>query len=209
MLTDEQLEEVKQEYCNLLRSLERDGSDIDGLISYLEGTDFFDAPASTKYHCSFPGGLCLHSLNVYSALRSLVERFASDYTYSDDTIKIVALCHDFGKINFYEPYIKNEKVYSKQGKNFDAMGNFDWVPSRGYKVKEPEDRAIVGSKSFRAYMIANNFIPLTQGELVTLVNQYSASDGQQLPDLSNILAKYNLAVYLHCADIIATYCIEK
>ena len=75
MLTQEQILEVKQQYVDTLRQLKRKDSDIEGLIAYLEATDFFKAPASTQYHCSFPGGLCLHSLNVYEALVKLNKDF--------------------------------------------------------------------------------------------------------------------------------------
>ena len=37
------------------------------LLAWLESTDFFTAPASTKYHGAYPGGLVDHSLNVYLA----------------------------------------------------------------------------------------------------------------------------------------------
>ena len=38
------------------------------LLEWLESTDFFEAPASTHYHGSYPGGLVEHSLNVYYEL---------------------------------------------------------------------------------------------------------------------------------------------
>lgn len=206
MLTDTQLKEVKERYIKELRIINRNDFDVEGLIKYLESTDFFTAPASTQYHCSFPGGLCLHSLNVFDCMCDLLR---NNFDVSSDSIAIVALFHDFGKINFYEPSVKNEKVYSKYGKKSDELGNFDWVSTRAYKVKDAENRDVLGSRGFRAYTIASMFMPLTNEEMVTLVNQYSAADSKQVDDLSNILAKYNLAVYLHSADIITTYCWEK
>lgn len=225
MLTQEQLQENKQEFIELLRTIKRDG-DIEGLIAYLEATDFFVAPASTQYHCSFPGGLCLHSLNVYKVLKRLVKNFASEVVntenketgevskeivpnYSEDTMIIVGLLHDLGKINFYEPSVKNTKVYSPYGKKEDSLGNFDWKEERCYAVKRPEDRDIIGTKGFTANYITSMFIPLLKEETVTLTNQYSAIEREPLPDLSNVLGKYGLSVLLHAADIIATYVVEK
>lgn len=215
MLTNEQIQEVRQEYIDTLKTLSRDvNDDIDGLIAYLDSTGFFKAPASTQYHCSFPGGLALHSLNVYKAmvkLNTMVKELSESPTlpYTQDTLVIVGLLHDLGKINFYEEYIKNEKVYSKYGKKSDEIGTFDWVSTRAYKVKDDTERDIIGSKGFTTYHIASNFISLTKEEAVTLVNQYSAVDREPIPSLSSILSKFNLAVLLHSADIIATYCIEK
>ena len=214
MLTLEQIEEVKQEFIDRLKEIERPDCDIEGLIAYLDASGFFQAPASTEYHCSFPGGLALHSLNVYYALKELndvVAKLTEDDSrqYSKDSLIIVGLLHDLGKINYYEEYVKNEKVYNKYGKKSDELGTFDWVSTRSYRVKEGRDREILGTKGFTSYYIASNFISLSKEEMVTLTNQYSAIDREPLNGLSNILANFNLAVLLHSADIIATYCIEK
>ena len=40
------------------------------LLAWLEGTDFFTAPASTRFHAAYEGGLLDHSLNVYNVLIS-------------------------------------------------------------------------------------------------------------------------------------------
>lgn len=213
MLEEYEIKANREEFCNLLWELDatnggREGCDVEGLIAWLDDSDFFTAPASTKYHCSFPGGLCLHSLNVYHTLTSLAERFISDGKYDKNSLIIVGLLHDLNKVNFYEETVKNEKVYSNYGKKFDELGNFDWVSSKAYKVKEAKDRKILGTKGNISYIIASQFLTLTMEEMMTLMYQYSAVDREPLNDLSEILAKYNLSVLLHSADIIATYCIE-
>ena len=53
----------KERFIELLRSTKREG--IEKLIDFLEKTDFFTAPASTRFHSSYEGGLLQHSLNVY------------------------------------------------------------------------------------------------------------------------------------------------
>lgn len=50
----------------ILRDTKRDG--IEELIKYLESTDFYTAPASSRFHCDYEGGLVSHSLNVYTCL---------------------------------------------------------------------------------------------------------------------------------------------
>lgn len=236
MLSVEQIQEVKQEFIDLLSSIKREGSDIDGLISYLEEIGFFKAPASAKYHCSFPGGLCLHSINVYKALVNLTDTFASHLefhesedgkmasedlvtNYSKDTLLIVGLLHDVIRANLFEEYSKNEKVYSEYGKKketyIDPVTNkevnkyFDWQTVTSFKVRDAEERMTFGSRGFSSYYIISQFLPLSNEETVTLVNQYSAFDNSNSEDISSILSKYNLSVYLHAADTIATYCIEK
>jgi len=218
MLTVNEIQEVKQEFCDLLRTIKRPDSDIEGLIAYLEELGFFKAPASAKYHCSFPGGLCLHSINVYQALQSIVDRF-DNTSIKDDSVLIVGLLHDVIRANLFEEFSYSEKVYSDYGKKnekyIDPLTNkevtkyFDWATSTGFKVKEAEDRLTFGSRGFATYYIISQFISLTKEETITLVNQYNAFDNSNQADISAILSKYPLAVYLHSADTIATYCIEK
>lgn len=86
--------EQKQEFIHLLSFVERDG--VQSLLEWLESTDFYAAPASTKYHGAYAGGLLEHSLNVF---RRLVKRCpAADM----DTLTITALLHDVCKIHLYE-----------------------------------------------------------------------------------------------------------
>ena len=74
MLDNKQIEENKNYFIALIKSIKRDDSDIDSLIDYLENkSDFFTAPASTVYHNNFEGGLCEHSLNVYKCFMDFVK----------------------------------------------------------------------------------------------------------------------------------------
>ena len=57
---------MKEEFLMLLRSVNREG--MDELINFIEKSDFFKAPASTRFHGSNEGGLLEHSLNVYKIL---------------------------------------------------------------------------------------------------------------------------------------------
>lgn len=67
-------------------------------LSWLESTDFFTAPASTKYHGAYPGGLVDHSLNVYDEILSV------NPTICDRESRVIcALLHDVCKANYYEP----------------------------------------------------------------------------------------------------------
>ena len=78
--------EQKQEFIHLLSFVERDG--VQSLLEWLESTDFYTAPASTKYHGAYEGGLLEHSLNVF---RRLAKRCpAADM----DTLTVAALLHD-------------------------------------------------------------------------------------------------------------------
>lgn len=230
MLTEEQIKQNKDKFIELVKSISVEGADINGLISFLEGSDFFVAPASTQYHGSYVGGLCQHSLNVYSNLLKIVDTFALNKTviksvtedgieveenivkrkYSEDTLKIIGLLHDLSKVNFYERYFQNKKIYSLEGKKSDEGGKFDWVTVESYKIIEPKDRMIAGSKGMNSFLLVSRFIPLNHEELVSIVNQYAGTDKiENTEDLHCILNKYNLVVYLHMADLVDTYNMEN
>ena len=68
---------MKEEFLLLLQSVQREG--MDKLLTYIEKTDFFKAPASTRFHGNYEGGLLEHSLNVYHLLKEKL----SHKPYSD------------------------------------------------------------------------------------------------------------------------------
>ena len=224
MLSNEQVAEVKAEWLGILGKVKR-GFDKDALVGYLESVGFFEAPASTKYHCAFKGGLALHSINVSRALYQLVRASAEKVpnpeweegngkpreilrmAYDNDSLILVGLLHDVAKAGLYEPYAKNEKVYGPYGKKKDDLGNFDWVASLAYRVKDSSERDSVGPRGFAAYHAVSRYVPLTEEEALALVNQAAPGEDFQ-GNLSDVFAKHNLAAYLHAADVVATYCIE-
>ena len=72
--------------------IKRDGADE--LLNWLQSSDFLYAPASTKYHGSYDGGLVEHSLNVYDCLVKELETAGLSDTYTNETVAIVSLLHD-------------------------------------------------------------------------------------------------------------------
>lgn len=78
------------------------------MIDWLRTTDFYSAPASTKYHESNPGGLLVHTLKVYnSAIELSSLSMFEDIPVS--SIAVAALAHDWCKIGYYDTYEKNVK----------------------------------------------------------------------------------------------------
>lgn len=106
-----------EQFEELMSAIERPG--IDKLMDYIRKSDFYTAPASTKFHLSCKGGLLQHSLNVYEAMKHRLEMEGgglvykvADYTVAkidEDSLKIVTLLHDLCKTNFYEEGTRNQK----------------------------------------------------------------------------------------------------
>ena len=206
MLTSEQIQNNKNEYINLIKSIKRDGANIDGLIQHLEESDFFYAPASSKYHCAYEGGLCEHSLNVYHNIEKISQNwvYMDPECYDDDSLKIVALLHDISKMNFYEPYAQNKKVYGDMGSKQDELGRFDWVAVKAYKIRDR--KFVLSSHEANAEFIARQFIPLKVEESAAILNHMGklANDSAQV-NISEIYENYHLALILHIADLMSTF----
>ena len=62
---------MKEEVIKLLKETNREG--MDKLIEFLENSDFFEAPASTRYHGNFKGGLLEHSMKVYEIFKEKIK----------------------------------------------------------------------------------------------------------------------------------------
>ena len=107
--------ENKDVIIEMLKSVNRPG--IKELISYIESSDFFEAPASSKYHLAEEGGLAKHSLNVYYNLIKL----CVSLDIPNETIIIISLLHDICKTNCYKKSVKN--IQNKEGK---------WIPTQTY-----------------------------------------------------------------------------
>ena len=97
------IDQNRDMFIRLVEETERPG--IENLIAWVATTDFFQAPASTRidYHGAHEGGLCQHSLSVYTLFKEKVERFGIEL--ADDEIVIASLFHDICKVDFYVPNI--------------------------------------------------------------------------------------------------------
>jgi len=104
----------REEFVSIYKKhINREGADklLDYLLS--PSSDFFEAPASTRFHGAYAGGLCEHSVNVYHCLKAYLERDRVKETYglsvSDESIAVSALLHDLCKVNCYKPGTRNVK----------------------------------------------------------------------------------------------------
>ncbi|MBQ7973553.1 MAG: hydrolase, partial [Clostridia bacterium] len=97
---------AKEEFIKIYQELiKRDGADK--LLQWLDSTDFFTCPASTKFHNNFEGGLVDHSVKVYHRLKRIVA--SEQINVSEESIAVVALLHDVCKANIYKSDYRNVK----------------------------------------------------------------------------------------------------
>ncbi len=167
--------------------IKRDGAQE--LLSWLEKTDFFTAPASTKFHLCEEGGLCEHSVNVYECLS---ERYGNEHPA--ETIAIVALLHDLCKAQFYKVAMRNQKN--------EQTGQWEKVPY--YTI---EDKFPFGHGEKSVFLI-ERFMRLKVEEAIAIRWHMGGFDDTAKSGgytISNAFEMYPLAVKLHIADIEATY----
>ena len=211
MLSDIQIENNKQEFINLINKIERESFKKDLFFSKMENSDFYYAPASTKYHNNFKGGLVDHCLNVYYRLINLVKLAGLEDRVSDESCIIVALMHDLAKRNFYSISIRNKKKYSESGKRDDRDGNgrYDWVSVPGYIVADSSERFLYGNHEQTSEFMASQFIDLTVEESVAILHHMGGlSFDSTKEDYFSIYRRYPLALLLFEADMIAS-CVDE
>ena len=95
----------KEEFISIYNeNIKRSGSKE--LLEWMMKTDFFTAPASSKFHCACEQGLVMHSLSVY---HTLVEKHFEPDKDSPESFAICALLHDLCKAQFYKVSTRNVK----------------------------------------------------------------------------------------------------
>lgn len=173
-----------------VKLLKRAGTDK--LLQWLQGTDYFTAPASTRYHESYSGGLLEHSTKVYQELAAI--NACATARYEDETIVICGLFHDLCKVGFYKLGFRNVKD--------DESGKWNRVPT--YNV---EDSFPYGHGEKSVFMIERH-IRLKPSEAIAIRWHMGGFDsavrgGDQ--SMSRAYSEYPLAAMLHIADMKATY----
>lgn len=181
-------------------TIERDG--IDNLLEWVEHeTDFFTAPASTRYHGSYEGGLVEHSLNVYDRLVWEMENTVGagwQEIYSPESIAIIALFHDLCKI---DRYVITEKWRKDE--------NGDWEAYEAYEYNK--EKAEMGHGAQSVFYL-QKFIQLTELEAQAIfwhMGAYDISPYATLAACSETFKWNPLAFLTHRADMAATYVTEN
>lgn len=207
-----------KERFEILMMAVSDRPGFDRLMEYIERSDFYKAPASTRFHLSCEGGLLQHSLNVYDALIGRMQlQEDGEYHYivsgksiasfSLGTLTVVALLHDICKTGFYAIEYRNKKIYSDTGSKRDAAGRFNWeiVPTYTINDKNPYGH---GEKSV---MMIEEFVKLSMEERYAIRwHMGMANCGQeQLQAFNASCELYPLVLLLHNADQEASHFMEN
>lgn len=188
----------KEQFIDIYTNkIKREGANqfLEFLLS--DKSDFFTAPASTRFHGNYAGGLVDHSLHVYECLCDYLqrERTKTHYhmNYSEDTIATVALLHDVCKINVYKTSFRNKKI----------DGQWQQVP-----YYEFEDKIPFGHGEKSVYMLTP-YMRLTREEAFA-IRYHMGFSGNDLPNsVGYSFEHFPLAFALSTADMEATYYLDR
>lgn len=186
------IEAQKQEFLALCReNIHRDG--LEDLLEWLQRADFFIAPASTRYHGAYEGGLCEHSLDVYRMALKGIKGY--DLELDLESVTISTLFHDLCKVNFYKKDIRNQKV------------NGVWTEVPCYTI---EEKFVFGGHGGKSVFLVQQFMKLKTTEATAINCHMGATPGgDAVRDSGNAFSSNPLAWITHVADEAATYLLQR
>lgn len=187
-----------------LAKVQRPG--MDKLLEYIQKSDFYKAPASTKYHLACPGGPLQHSLNVLDALRGLLSwRSDGSWEYRaagkvvdtipDDSVIMMALLHDICKTHFYGTSTRNVKN--------ETTGRWEKVPFYTVNDMMPLGH---GPKSA---MIIKQYTTLTSQEMYAIWHHMGMNGNYENDNaVGKSIEMYPAVLALQTADMMASRFME-
>lgn len=180
---------------------------VDKLLDYIRKSDFYTAPASTRFHLSCEGGLLQHSLNVLDALRGILAPIPDKAEYGyytggkmvatipEESVIIIALLHDICKTYFYSTSTRNAKN--------EKTGRWEKIPY--YTIK---DRMPLGHGS-KSAMIIKQYIELTNQEMYAIWWHMGFTDTSDTASLTAAIEQYPIILAMHTADMMASHFMES
>jgi hypothetical protein len=211
-MTEINLEANKERFIVLLSSIlgTKSMSDIAAIdiINYLDETDFYIAPASTKYHGAYIGGLCEHSLSVYDNILKVENLFYSHKSdgdrYSLKSLTLVSLLHDVCKINIYKEKYRNVQQFKEDNftPELNEKGKPIWARVKGYEVID----SLPLGHGEKSVIILQKFMQLSIDEIIAIRWHMGGYDDLTKTFIGNITANnafnnYPLVTLLHIADL--------
>lgn len=223
-------------YIKLCNSyIKREG--LDKILSMLNRTDFFTAPASMKYHGNSRGGLCFHSIKVFHGLLDLLAMEAHKLGYSietevdlvkegTDSLSCIEVKLEKPIKEVFGEYVTLESLaitglfhdfhklnyyeeYEKAiMKGYDDSGKKIWENETHYKVRD--NTLVFGLDGTNSNYVISTAMYLGYEERLAIENHMGYISGMGLlPSASKAWTKSRLAVYLHIADMLAAYVEEN
>ena len=189
MASEEIIQSNKERIAELCSHISRPG--IENLMKWLDGSDFYTAPASTRYHGAEPGGLAQHSLNVYDELKRLLAAYP-EIEIPEESVIIASLFHDLCKVNMYKTEIRKRK---------NDKGVWE-----DYEVYAHDEKFRFGGHGSKSVFLIQNFMKLTAEEAVAINCHMGFSDNEHVSDA---FEQHPFALLVSWADQAAAFLTES
>lgn len=155
--------------------------------TYLLANGFFSAPASTKYHGNYEGGLFDHSFTVMNILVELSAKNNLKWQRAESPF-IVGMFHDLCKIDQYridnsEPYTVGEATRYEYRTDTDFKGHGD-----------------------KSILLLCQHMKLTEEEVMCIRYHMGAfTEKDEWRDYTNAVHRYANVLWTHHADMLASH----
>ena len=163
------------------------------LIDYLTNQGFFKAPASTKYHGNYPGGLYDHSYRVTEHLKFLTEKLGFEWKRPESPF-IIGMGHDVCKIDLYEMIVDDPgKVMFGSTEPEGMQFHYDY-----------NKELLLSGHGAKSALILSTFLQLTEEEMLCIRYHMGAYEKDDWTGYDLAIRKYPTVLYTHTADMLAS-----
>lgn len=163
------------------------------LMEYLNAGGFFTAPASTKYHGVYPGGLYDHSKAVFLRLKWMTENLRLSWQRPESPF-IIGMFHDLCKCDQY-------KIKS------DLQEVIDKYPDMANEVTleyEYNTNTLLKGHGAKSVLILSQFMTLTEEEMLCIRYHMGAYEKEEWQEFDMAIKKYPNVLFTHTADMLAS-----
>ena len=152
--------------------------------NWLYDHSFFVAPASTKYHGNYEGGLFDHSYTVCKELLWMTTALGLEWKRRESPF-IVGMFHDLCKCDQY---------------NVTALPDYHTA----FRI-EHNDETLLKGHGEKSIMMLSQIMTLTDEEVMCIRYHMGAYNTDEWPELARAIKAYPNVLYTHTADMIASH----
>lgn len=162
-------------------------------VDWLVDMGFFKAPASTKYHGNYPGGLYDHSYRVFEQLMWLAGGLDIEFKRPESCF-IIGMFHDLCKIDQYK------EVVDDPGKTM-----FGTSEPEGRKIHyEYQTDLLLSGHGAKSVLLLSQFMQLTEEEMLCIRYHMGAYEKDDWTGYDLAIKKYPNVLLTHTADMYAS-----
>lgn len=166
---------------------------VSDIMSLVADTDYFEAPASTRYHGAYPGGLFDHSLAMTQALKDFTNRLNLVWEREFSPV-VVGMLHDFTKVGKYSALIQE----------FDAEDDEVIPPPKLVNYEYNVNALSYGGHGSDSLIKILQKVPLSDEESLCIRFHMGAYEKEAWEEFDHAIRAYQTVLWTHHADMIAS-----